>query len=630
MVVVQHLLLGYLPCDDAFIVFRCALNLLENGLPVFNVEAPVFAGTSLSYTGALAVVSRIAGMTVPSAAGMLGILGDLAVCLLLFQLGRAIYGSCTLGLASVLLWLTNPVVALNGVAGMETSWFLVVFLGTGWALAAHRFGLAWFLALAAPWIRIDGLVILPVVVWIWWRAGRPRLERRWVVAGLLGVLGYLATTVALFGTPVPHTALAKAAGTRPSWSGAAMTLVSYALAVAGILPAWFRHVSPHVLLLPPLAVVLWDRARGAIQGIERALSRKTGARGAGARTRNRLDRQGTSRPLEADGLAQAMGERALVLLALAHAGLFVASARPSVPLYPWYHLPFVTLTLLPAASRLVRWGRALAGSRGMQERLAGVFGLVIASLWLLLPWLLEPRDSSRVLALPGWRGWVVSDALWWPADPTGQASAGLFGLPKGAGPLAYQNLGLMIAIGLGAYLAWKTFDGRRPWPDRREKGVPVRDRPRPVWGAPWGRVLLAGTTSALLVALPMWMSHADLTEKYQRREMAYLAVGRWARAHVGHAQTLGAREVGALGWAAWPLRIHDELGLVSPGALERPRRAWVQERHPALLIETSRGVVPPRRDIGLPGYLTGESPHNRLYLRWDLWREWVRGGPLLR
>ncbi len=629
----QRALVGYLPCDDAFIAFRCARNLAEHGMPVYDLAVPVFSSTSLLYTAVLGLAGGL-GAPIPVAAAVLGWVGDLVVCLLLVALSRRLPGSVALGLPAVVLWLTHPVVALNGAGGLETSWFVALLLATVLAVTERRFGPALSLALAAFWVRIDGVVLLPVVVWAWWRLGRPRISLVWAGAGTVAAVAYLGVTLTLFGSPIPHSLVAKAAATRPSWQGAAAAAASFVSATAGMLPAWYRHVSPHALLLPGLAVSAWYGVRG-LAGAGFAFCARRRGRGA-------VQPGGAGRPERRDADSSRSGwsredicERTLLGLAASYAALFVVSGRPSVPLFPWYHVPFVTLALLPGLSRSVGLGRRLAGVVAPRARATAVVLLSVGVAWLVAPWLAAAGGNGARGTSADVAGWVVSpspiylvawhDVVRRPGD-----------VLRELWPLVYQDLGLVLVALLVGCLALVVFAGQGESSSHGRRARCFLLLPAGagcggyVHGAA-GRTGRAWLLLGVVAIVPLLLSRWDLGEKYERRERAYLALGKWVRDHVEPGETLGAREVGALGWAAYPLHVHDELGLVTPRALGVPRSDWVRSASPALVVETSLGSrASVRPEEMLPGYVLVESLHNRVYLRRDLEQAWIRSGPVLR
>src|SRR5687767_13049055 len=118
LVLAQRLLVGFWPCDDAFIAYRFAHNLAEYGQLAFNRNDPVFGCTTLSYALILSALTTL-GMSIPIASWGVTLLADMAVCALLVHLSQRWYGRAWPGLAAVFLWLAHPVIGLNAVSGME-------------------------------------------------------------------------------------------------------------------------------------------------------------------------------------------------------------------------------------------------------------------------------------------------------------------------------------------------------------------------------------------------------------------------------------------------------------------------------------------------------------------------------
>ena len=330
-VAAQRTALGFWPCDDAFITFRCAYNLAQHGQLAFNVGEPIFGCTTLAYAFALAAL-RLAGLSIPVAAAAWTAVADEAVCLLLLRLARDSFGDFRWGLLAAALWLTHPLLALNGVAGMETSTFVALLLAYVLACRTGRFGLGLALLAGLVATRPDGLAVAPVWLYAWLRTGRPRpaLGPTLVAAGLAA--SYLIFTLTTYGSPLPQSALAKAQACPATAGGPFVLALSFVASISGLLSTWHWFLAPHFLLIPGLLYVV-----------------------------ARFRRQDATTQL-------------LALAAVCHAGLFVLSARPCVMYFQWYYAPFLSLIILPA----LRGTPAVA--RRLREALSGRADLYLLGL----------------------------------------------------------------------------------------------------------------------------------------------------------------------------------------------------------------------------------------------------------
>ena len=185
--------------DDAFIHLRYAANLVETGAFGFNAGSPDAGASSPLFVGLLA---PIVGLLGPEASKGLSVVATLGALLLVLHAARrddgGIAGALVLGLAapSAVRWLAN---------GMETSLALVLALVLGAALLRTSAWVVPVLAVAVL-VRIEFVAVGAVLVLAL------LLERRITMAIALGgavATGLLAWT-ALFGSPLPDTAVAKA------------------------------------------------------------------------------------------------------------------------------------------------------------------------------------------------------------------------------------------------------------------------------------------------------------------------------------------------------------------------------------------------------------------------------------
>jgi hypothetical protein len=372
----------------------------------FNVGEPIFGCTTVLYALAIAAL-HACGLAVPTAAAIWTALGDAAVVTLLVRLGRELFADDRWSLLAVAAWLTHPVLALNGVAGMETSTFVALLLAFALACHTRRFGLALWLLAALAATRPDGLAVAPVWLYAWQRAGRPRPALGATLAAALLAAGYLLFTIRAYGSPLPQSALAKAQAC-PTTIGGPLTLAaSYFLSLGGPLSTWHWFLAPHVLLLPGLLLAA-----------------------------GRFGRQ----PAIA---------RLLLLAAACHAGLFAASARPCVMFFQWYYAPFLSLVILPALHEtpaVAAWLRRFAADRRAR----------LAALWIV-------AAAGGLFVVLGLRQFATTHTGW-----VGRAIPALIaGNPERLARFAASaqaDIAMLLALGFATLLWLFAGDGRRPRP----------------------------------------------------------------------------------------------------------------------------------------------------------------------
>jgi arabinofuranosyltransferase len=198
--------------DDAFITFRYARNLLNGNGFVFNIGQHVLGTTTPLYTLLLAgVAGLLRSGNYPWLALAVNALADAATCLLLVALGERLSGRRAVGLGAALLWAIAPMSVTFAIGGMETSVFILLLVSTTYCYLAGRTRLA---ALAAGLLlltRPDGLLLVaPMALDLLVRRLR---ARQFPIAETLIFLAitlpWAAFATWYFGSPIPHSVLAK-------------------------------------------------------------------------------------------------------------------------------------------------------------------------------------------------------------------------------------------------------------------------------------------------------------------------------------------------------------------------------------------------------------------------------------
>ncbi len=261
-------------CDDAYISFRYAKNLVDHGGLIFNTAPPEYVE---GYTNLLWVLVLAGGYAV-------GLLPETLAPLLtaassLVALGLAVWLLQTLrhqlaaerselrppvGLADLLpaaLLVASPEFVVWGSGGLETSFALALVLGSMVAWTEGRLVWAAVLAAAAGLTRLDALLPIAGFGLAWlavlggrrWRAGELELASLpWARLGVAALvfagplLLQLVVRKAYYGDWLPNTWAVKHHG--------ALLRDTYGVAY---LQAWATHL--HLLLLAPLAIMLRPR-----------------------------------------------------------------------------------------------------------------------------------------------------------------------------------------------------------------------------------------------------------------------------------------------------------------------------------------------------------------------------------
>ena len=259
-------------CDDAYISFRYARNLVEHGVLAFNVvEPPEFVE---GYTNFLWVMLLAAGAWLGAAPERLapwltqaGVLASLwLVCELVRRL-RGVGWSSAAVLPAVLL-VAAPEFMVWGHGGLETSTAVALGLGAMVAVAGRRWRAAGLLTALAGLTRPDALVPVGLFVATWlvvhgrrdWPGWRVLLQAGALAAGPLVV--HMLWRHAYYGYWWPNTWLIKQAGglLRGTWGVWYVEAWAWAVGVwvLVLLAPWVR--GRHAVLLVPLlgtVVYVW-------------------------------------------------------------------------------------------------------------------------------------------------------------------------------------------------------------------------------------------------------------------------------------------------------------------------------------------------------------------------------------
>lgn len=269
-------------CDDAFISFRYARNLAEQGALVFNPGERVEGYTNFLWVVVLAACHAL-GVAPPRAAPVLTGLGALAglvaAVLVASVLRRRLGGSSDPRLhaldlvpAALLVSLPEHMVWAHG--GLETSWAAALVLGSIAAWSSDRPRLAAGLAAAAALLRPDALLPLAVFGLAWLgvvsapvlvrerRAALARLPRRRLVQAALvlvvPVLVHLLWRRSYYGAWLPNTWFIKAHGAllRDTYGQAYVLAWLHALPLAYTAPLALLLRPRHLLLVLPLVAIV--------------------------------------------------------------------------------------------------------------------------------------------------------------------------------------------------------------------------------------------------------------------------------------------------------------------------------------------------------------------------------------
>lgn len=361
--------------DDAFITYRYVENLVAGRGFVYNPGERVLGTTTPLYTLLLAVEKALLpGARLPALSRVTNALAGALSAVVLAWMGARILARPGLGFATGLLWAVSPMAVTFAVGGMETPVYVLLLLS---ALATYAAGGSlWSAALCAlaTLARPDALLLAgPLFVHLAWE--KRRVPWREAVLYLALLLPWVAFATFYFGSPLPHSVLAKSAAYRLEPYSALVRLIQhYATPFFEHKVLGTRWVGVGMLLYPFLAWVGGlALVRGAPSlGFSRAVcgSEKEGAVPVGGR---------------------------LLPLVLYPWLYFTALSAYNPLIFRWYLapiLPMYTLCILAGGQRLLgdlselmgkRWPFAQAVRKGVEVVLVLALAGMLIGAWQLDP-----------------------------------------------------------------------------------------------------------------------------------------------------------------------------------------------------------------------------------------------------
>jgi hypothetical protein len=244
--------------DDAYITFRYARNLAEGAGLVYNIGERVLGTSAPLFAVLLAALRRITGVAIPSLAVSLGAFGFVTSALIGYRLARRV-GGPLLANAFVVAALTPRETLRVAASGMETPLLLAGLLGAVELSCRGRCTAAFAVASGLYFVHPDAVLLVPAIA-LAVRIGSGRWPVRQLTRGLAPAALMAAILSAAYGTPIPHSVVAKrAAYAMPG--GHAFALLTES-ALDAVIPRdlpWGVAVAPLAALLLLVAVLIAGR-----------------------------------------------------------------------------------------------------------------------------------------------------------------------------------------------------------------------------------------------------------------------------------------------------------------------------------------------------------------------------------
>jgi len=194
--------------DDAFITFRYARSIAEQCEFAYNLGEPLYGTTSPLFALLLAGLTAIHHSDIPASARIVDLLAATAALLLLWLVLRRMQVPTSQQLAVLVIVGLSPRLWYMNTQGMETPLVLLLMVSSWYAATSERYVLAGLLGGLLLWTRIDSavwVVALSMVLLCW----RPRASAQVLLVAAATYLPWVAFATLYFGTPIPHTVIAK-------------------------------------------------------------------------------------------------------------------------------------------------------------------------------------------------------------------------------------------------------------------------------------------------------------------------------------------------------------------------------------------------------------------------------------
>ena len=206
LLILAHLRLFPYAEDDAYIHFRIALNLVDHGVPYFNISDPIYATSSLGWTFLLTLIFRVTREP-----HVIAILNALLTTAGAFLFKRLLEKTTANSFRPIAYWLFVPFyiaqLAIPSTGLMETP-FVLFLLAAGSLLWLDQKPLCFLIFWGMAFTRLEYAIVLILVM------GYGSIQKRFSVATILRYSALGATPFILFalyfwGTLIPNTTVAK-------------------------------------------------------------------------------------------------------------------------------------------------------------------------------------------------------------------------------------------------------------------------------------------------------------------------------------------------------------------------------------------------------------------------------------
>jgi Gpi18-like mannosyltransferase len=201
--------------DDAYITFRYARSILAGTGFTFNPGEHVLGTTTPLFTLLMAGLGGLTGGVIapfPWLALLVSTLADMGTCWLLVHIGRKLFAPYA-GMAAAAAWAVAPYSVTFAIGGMETSLYIFLLTAAVAASLDRNWKLAALAAALAFLTRPDALIMIGLLAvdraWRAWKEPNQRVTWQEAAWFILPVSAWVIFAWLYFGSPIPHSVLAK-------------------------------------------------------------------------------------------------------------------------------------------------------------------------------------------------------------------------------------------------------------------------------------------------------------------------------------------------------------------------------------------------------------------------------------
>jgi len=277
LAVTARLLPGPRTIDDSFITYRYARNILAGNGFVYNAGEQVLGTTTPLYTILLTIIGSTTGgveAPFPKIALLINAIFDGITCILLFRLGNRI-GALYAGVGAALAWAIAPFSVTFAIGGLETSLYVLLLVGALYTHLENKHILTAGLAGLTFLTRPDALILVAPLgidrIWQIVATSRTKIKPRQILIEALvfslPVMAWLSFATFYFGSPLPHSVLAKSqAYLLPPNSAVTRLIQHYSIPFMGDISFGVPWIYIGVVLYPTLFIF---GARHALKSTKR-------------------------------------------------------------------------------------------------------------------------------------------------------------------------------------------------------------------------------------------------------------------------------------------------------------------------------------------------------------------------